>query len=67
MTAYVQLQKAEFDAEPQGYTAAKHQREVGAGYFDKVMNAVSQGKASTTALHGSTEEEQFTAVLEAIR
>ena len=66
MTAYVQLQNAEFDSEGRGYTAAKHQREVGAGYFDKVMNAISQGMSCTTALHGSTEEEQFEEVLEAV-
>ncbi len=59
MTAYVQLQNAEFHSESLGYTAVKHQHEVGAGYFDKVMNTISQGAASTTALHGSTEEEQF--------
>ncbi|GAB4581652.1 MAG: isocitrate lyase [Anaerolineales bacterium] len=59
MTAYVQLQNAEFTSEMLGYTAVKHQSEVGAGYFDQVMNTISQGKASTTALHGSTEEEQF--------
>jgi len=62
MTAYVELQNAEFDSESRGYTATKHQREVGAGYFDQVMNTISQGMASTTALHGSTEEEQFVLV-----
>ncbi|HNB51863.1 MAG TPA: hypothetical protein PK530_07965, partial [Anaerolineales bacterium] len=57
--AYVQLQNAEFASELFGYTAVKHQSEVGAGYFDNVMNTITQGMASTTALHGSTEEEQF--------
>jgi len=59
MTAYVELQEAEFRAEPRGYTATKHQREVGAGYFDQVTQAVMGGASSTTALAGSTEEEQF--------
>lgn len=59
MAAYVQLQNAEFQAAELGYTAAKHQREVGAGYFDQVMNAITQGQSCTTALSGSTEEEQF--------
>jgi len=59
MAAYVELQQAEFAAEKLGYTATRHQREVGTGYFDAVTQAVSQGKASTTALHGSTEHEQF--------
>jgi len=59
MAAYVKLQQAEFDAEKRGYTATKHQREVGTGYFDAVTQAVSQGKSSTTALAGSTEAEQF--------
>jgi isocitrate lyase len=63
MTAYVQLQNAEFHAESLGYTAVKHQHEVGTGYFDRVMNTISQGRASTTALHGSTEEEQFMVAL----
>jgi isocitrate lyase len=58
MSAYVDLQEREFAMEPAGYTATKHQREVGAGYFDKVMQAVSKD-SSTLALHGSTEEEQF--------
>ena len=58
MTAYVELQEREFALENDGYTATKHQREVGAGYFDKVMQAVSKD-SSTLALHGSTEEEQF--------
>ncbi len=59
MTAYSELQEAEFDAEEQGYTATKHQREVGAGYFDEVAQVVAGGAASTTALTGSTEEAQF--------
>ena len=59
MSAYVTLQQAEFDAEASGYTATRHQREVGAGYFDEVTQAVMAGLSSTTALHGSTEEEQF--------
>lgn len=59
MTAYVKLQQAEFSAEPQGYTATKHQREVGTGYFDDVVQTVQGGSSSVTALVGSTEEEQF--------
>jgi isocitrate lyase len=61
MTAYVQLQEAEFASEKDGYTATKHQREVGAGYFDAVTQAVTAGRSSITALAGSTEEEQFEA------
>ena len=59
MTAYVTLQQAEFAAEPHGYTATKHQREVGAGYFDDVTQTVNGGRSSITALTGSTEEQQF--------
>jgi isocitrate lyase len=59
MTAYVALQQGEFASESRGYTATKHQREVGAGYFDDVTQVVMGGASSTTALHGSTEEEQF--------
>jgi isocitrate lyase len=59
MSAYVQLQEQEFAAEKNGYTATKHQREVGAGYFDEVTQAVTGGQSSTTAMKGSTEEEQF--------
>jgi len=59
MTAYVALQQAEFAAESNGYTATKHQREVGAGYFDSVTQTVTGGNSSVTALTGSTEEEQF--------
>ena len=59
MTAYVKLQQAEFAAEASGYTATRHQREVGTGYFDEVTQAVQAGRSSVTALTGSTEEEQF--------
>ena len=59
MTAYVELQDREFANEADGYTATRHQREVGAGYFDLVSQAVSGGHSSTLALAGSTEEEQF--------
>ena len=59
MPAFVELQEAEFAMEAEGYTATKHQREVGAGYFDEVANVLSGGTASTSALTGSTEEDQF--------
>jgi isocitrate lyase len=59
MSAYVDLQEREFALEADGYTATRHQREVGAGYFDQVMQAVSEGRSSTLALEGSTEEAQF--------
>jgi isocitrate lyase len=59
MPAYVELQQHEFAMESDGYTATRHQREVGAGYFDRVSTIVSAGEASTLALVGSTEEEQF--------
>lgn len=59
MTAYVELQEREFAAESRGYTATRHQREVGAGYFDLIAETVSGGASSTLALKGSTEEEQF--------
>ena len=59
MAAYVQLQEQEFAAEKDGYTATKHQREVGAGYFDDVTQTVTAGKSSVTAMKGSTEEGQF--------
>jgi len=59
MPAYVDLQEREFALEDDGYTATRHQREVGAGYFDQVMQAVSGGLSSTLALTGSTEEQQF--------
>ncbi len=59
MAAYVELQEAEFAAEAQGYTATRHQREVGTGYFDELTQAISSGQSSLSALSGSTEEEQF--------
>jgi isocitrate lyase len=59
MTAYVALQQAEFANEAAGYTATRHQREVGAGYFDDVATVISAGQASTLAMAGSTEEAQF--------
>ena len=59
MTAYVKLQEHEFEMEADGYTATRHQREVGAGYFDQVAQVITGGAASTLAMHGSTEEEQF--------
>ena len=59
MPAYVRLQNEEFALEKDGYTATKHQAEVGTGYFDEVLMAVSGGECSTSALKGSTEEEQF--------
>ena len=55
----VKLQEAEFAAEKDGYTATKHQREVGTGYFDSVTQVITGGASSVTALTGSTEEEQF--------
>ncbi|WDZ93107.1 isocitrate lyase [Nocardiopsis sp. HUAS JQ3] len=60
MTSYVELQEAEFAAESRGYTATRHQREVGTGYFDSISTTISP-EASTTALTGSTEEDQFSA------
>ncbi len=59
MSAFVELQQREFAAADKGFTAVKHQREVGTGYFDAITQVVTAGKASTTALHGSTEDEQF--------
>jgi isocitrate lyase len=59
MSAFVELQEAEFAAAERGFTAVKHQREVGTGYFDAVTQTVQQGQSSTTALKGSTEDEQF--------
>ncbi|HMF29323.1 MAG TPA: isocitrate lyase, partial [Candidatus Cybelea sp.] len=59
MTAYAEFQSHEFASEPLGYTATRHQREVGTGYFDEVARVIGEGKVSTTALHGSTEAEQF--------
>jgi isocitrate lyase len=61
MSAYVRLQEHEFALEESGYSASRHQREVGAGYFDRVVEAVSGGESSTLALRGSTEEAQFDA------
>ena len=59
MFAYSNLQQKEFENEPEGYRAIKHQSFVGTGYFDKIQNTITQGSASTIALEGSTEEEQF--------
>jgi len=59
MSAYVALQQHEFELEREGYTATRHQREVGASYFDRIAQTVSGGTASTLAMQGSTEEEQF--------
>ncbi|GAB6560518.1 isocitrate lyase [Bacillus cereus] len=60
MAAYSELQQAEFAAEKHGYSATRHQREVGTGYFDEVAQVITSGTSSTTALKGSTEEAQFT-------
>ena len=60
MYAYSQLQEKEFEDEQHGFRAAKHQSFVGAGYFDAVQNTIMAGQSSTTAMDGSTEEEQFT-------
>lgn len=60
MAAYSELQQAEFASEKHGYSATRHQREVGTGYFDEVAQVISEGTSSTAALKGSTEEEQFT-------
>ncbi len=59
MAAYSRLQQQEFDSEKEGYTATKHQREVGTSYFDAISNTISSGKSSTTAMKDSTEEDQF--------
>ncbi len=59
MAAYSELQEAEFALEKEGYTATRHQREVGTGYFDEVAQIIAGGDSSTTALSGSTEAEQF--------
>ncbi|MGC1379579.1 MAG: isocitrate lyase, partial [Candidatus Baltobacteraceae bacterium] len=59
MTAYAEFQQEEFASEASGYTATRHQREVGTGYFDEVANVIGEGRASTTALRDSTEAEQF--------
>ncbi|MEK9776567.1 MAG: isocitrate lyase, partial [Quisquiliibacterium sp.] len=67
MSAFVELQQAEFAAADRGFTAVKHQREVGTGYFDAVTQAIEGGQSSTTALKGSTEDEQFFAQDDAAR
>ena len=59
MGAYSRLQQAEFASEKDGYTATRHQREVGTGYFDEVAQVIAGGESSTVALAGSTEAEQF--------
>ena len=59
MPAYVRLQEREVALEADGYTATRHQREVGTGYFDLVADVISGGRSSTTALDGSTERAQF--------
>ncbi len=59
MSAYAEFQQLEFAAESSGYTATRHQREVGTGYFDEVAQTISEGQSSTTALEGSTEAQQF--------
>jgi isocitrate lyase len=61
MAAYSKLQQAEFANEAKGYTATRHQREVGTGYFDEVSQIISGGTSSTTAMSGSTESAQFAA------
>ena len=59
MSAYVELQSREFALESEGYTAVKHQAEVGTGWFDLVSQTIAQGHSSTLALEGSTEADQF--------
>jgi isocitrate lyase len=59
MSAYVELQEREFAARENGYTFVSHQAEVGTGYFDQVAQCIQGGQSSTTALTGSTEQEQF--------
>jgi isocitrate lyase len=59
MTAYVELQEKEFEAESRGYTFVSHQQEVGTGYFDQVAEVITSGQSSTGAMTGSTEEAQF--------
>ncbi len=59
MTAYVSLQEREFEMEGDGYSATRHQAEVGTGYFDEVSQVITGGNSSTLALRGSTEEAQF--------
>src|SRR5579872_1316335 len=63
MAAYSELQQREFASEDRGYTATRHQREVGTGYFDEVAQVIAGGEVSTAALRGSTEEEQFSAAV----
>jgi isocitrate lyase len=60
MDAYSELQQREFAAQKNGFTAVRHQREVGTGYFDTVATTITQGKSSTTAMGESTETAQFT-------
>ena len=67
MYAYSKLQEKEFEDEKFGFRAAKHQSFVGAGYFDDVQNTIMDGLSSTTALAGSTEEEQFVASKDALK
>ena len=67
MAAYSELQQAEFSSEALGYTATKHQHEVGTSYFDSVSQAVSGGRSSTTAMAGSTEADQFEDARERVR
>ena len=64
MAAYSELQQREFANEAQGYTATRHQREVGTGYFDKVAETITGGQSSTTAMQESTETAQFVAAAE---
>ena len=64
MSAYVNLQEEEFSLEAEGYTAVRHQREVGTGYFDDVLTVINGGQGATSAISGSTEEEQFKATTE---
>jgi isocitrate lyase len=59
MSAYAALQTREFQLEPQGYTATRHQREVGTGYFDALRTVISGGETATSAMKASTESEQF--------
>jgi isocitrate lyase len=59
MTAYSRLQEKEFKSADEGYTAVRHQRFVGTGYFDEVAQTIANGQSSTTAMDGSTETEQF--------
>jgi isocitrate lyase len=66
MSAYAEFQQAEFRSEEFGYTATRHQREVGTGYFDEVAQTISEGQSSTTALKGSTETEQFYETVERV-